>query len=120
MNLCDEGWRQIYTHMAENYANHMNTPNVKNLKDMFEKYLGVDPSNLDSVRFMDQLDSIITFRGGIVHQVKANKYVHIEDVINYLKVINEIVIGIDMLIREHIKETYKVKVPWNDTYIRIA
>jgi hypothetical protein len=52
--------------------------------------------------------------------VKANKYVHIEDVENYLKVINEIVIGIDMLVREHIKETYKVKVPWNDTYIRIA
>lgn len=92
----------------------------KNLKEIFEKHLGIAPGLLDSVKYIDQLDSIIEFRGEIVHQVKAATYVHIEDVKQDIQVINEIVIGIDTLIREHIKNTYNVKVPWNDTYTHIG
>ena len=120
MSLCDEGWRQIYKEIARNQANYLNSPKTKNLKELFEKHLGISPNLVDSVQNINQLDNIIEFRGEIVHQVRAAKYVHIEDVKQYLQIINEVVIGIDMLIREHIKCTYNVKVPWNDTYIHIA
>lgn len=120
MDLCDEGWRKIYKKIARTHADYLNSPNTKNLKEIFEKLLGIAPGLLDSVKYIDQLDSIIEFRGEIVHQVKAATYVHIEDVKQDIQVINEIVIGIDTLIREHIKNTYNVKVPWNDTYIHIG
>lgn len=120
MNLCDEGWRQIYIDIVRLQADHLNSPKIKNLKELFEKYLGILPTNVDKISNIDQLDSIIEFRGEIVHQVKSTTYVHIEDVQKHLNAINEIVIGIDLLIREHIKSIYNVKAPWNDTYVHIA
>ncbi len=120
MNLCDEGWRQIYINLVRLQAEHLNTPKVKNLKELFEKYIGISSNTIDSVSHIDKLDEIIEFRGEIVHQVKSTTYVHIEDVKKHLHSINEIVIGLDMMAREYIKNTYNVKVPWHDTYVHIA
>lgn len=119
-SLCDEGWRSVYRQIAKIQADHLNSPKVKNLKEIFEKLLGIFTTSVDSVKSIEKLDGIIEFRGEIVHRVKAAGYVHIEEVIHYLTVINEIVVGIDMLIREHIKNTFTVKVPWNDTYVHIG
>ena len=120
MNLCDEGWRQVYTQMARIQAAHLNSPNVNNLKEIYEKFLGISPSSVDALTSIEQLDTIIEFRGEIVHQVKPSTYVHIEEVKAHVKTINEIVIRIDIMIRDFIKNTYQVKVPWNDTYVHIA
>ena len=120
IGLCDEGWRQIYTNIVRVQAGHLNSPKVKNLKELFDKHLGISNTAVDTVPNINQLDGIIEFRGEIVHQVKTTTYVHIEDVTKHLNTINEIVIGIDMLIREHIKNAYNVKAPWNDTYVHIA
>lgn len=119
-SLCDEGWRQIYKDMVKLQTEHLNSPKSSILKDLFQKYVGVSTTHIDEVPCIGKLDEIITFRGEIVHQVKSATYVHIEDVKEHLKVINEIVIGIDVMIRDHIKNAYSVKVPWNDTYVHIT
>ena len=120
MELCDEGWRQIYTRIVRVQADHLNSPKVKNLKELFDKHLGISNAAVDTIPYITQLDGIIELRGEIVHQVKTTAYVHIEDVKKHLNTINEIVIGIDVLIKEHIKNAYKVKAPWNDTYVHIV
>lgn len=120
MALCDEGWRDVYTRMAKEQAKYFNSPKTKNLKEIYEKHLGIPSSAIDALDGIDRLDDIIEFRGEIVHQVKSSAYVHIEDVWEHLQTINEIVIGIDMMVRDHIKNLYHVKVPWNDTYVHMV
>ena len=97
-----------------------NTPKKENLKDLFKKFLGVKEASVDKIRDIDKLDDIVKYRGEIVHQVKAIKYVHIEDVKGHFATIHNIAIKIDLLIGKHIKNTYKVKIPWNATYTHIA
>lgn len=116
MSLCDEGWREVYSNIVRVQVDHLNSPKVKNLKELFEKLLGIDPTSIDAISNINQLDGIIEFRGEIVHRVKSTTYVHIEIVKEHHNTINQIVIGVDRLIREHIKSTYNVKYPWNDTY----
>lgn len=116
MSLCDEGWREVYSNIVRVQVDHLNSPKVKNLKELFEKILGIDPTSIDAISNINQLDGIIEFRGEIVHRVKSTTYVHIEIVKEHHNTINQIVIGVDRLIREHIKSTYNVKYPWNDTY----
>lgn len=120
IELCDEGWRNVYKNLIEKLLSAFNTPKKDNLKDLFKRFLGIKDSALDKIADIDKLDDIVKYRGEIVHQVKAIKYVHIEDVKMYITTIHNIAINIDLIIRKHIKSIYKVKAPWNDTYTFIA
>lgn len=116
-DLCDEGWRRVYKDMVEKQTQFLNTPSTKKIKELFGNFLGITAADLDAIPDFNNLDTVISFRGEIVHRVKATQYVHIEDVKAYICLIHNLAVNLDKTIKEHIRITYSVKAPWNDTYV---
>ena len=121
LELCDEGWRAVYRKIAKERTAALNTPKTDNLKVLFKELTGIKPRVIDAIVIdksqNNTLDPIIRFRGELAHRVKANHYVHIETVDEYLQTITQIVIELDKKICDHIKKQHMAsKQPWKKTY----
>ena len=118
IDLCDEGWRGVYRMIVKQETERLNTPNLRKLKDLFQKLIGIESTQWDLIPDITTLDDIIVFRGEITHRVRAATYVRIEKVAEYKEYIGSLVIAIERMLRDFIMANYSSKVPWNDTYDR--
>jgi len=117
INLCDEGWRDVYRQMVQEEIAKLNTPKVHNIISLFTKYIGLSESEINHIPNIDKLDPFVSFRGEITHRVKANSYVQIEDVIQNKDMVENLVKETDKLILSFFHRTYpSARVPWNNTY----
>lgn len=117
IELCDEGWRKVYTKMADKKTEKLNTPKTRQLIEMFSSLIGISENQIKKVDCINKLDAVISFRGEIAHRGRADAYVKIDKVKEERETIMKIVKSIDKTILWYFKTTNKNKrLPWNDTY----
>ena len=115
--LCDEGWRRIYRIIAEQETGKLNTPKKQQIQELFNRLIGISTTKIDDIPNIEDLDSVITFRGEIAHRVKAEQYVKIEQVKKNVQTVKELVVEIDKMIINYFRDYYPEKrVPWNNSY----
>lgn len=116
-DLCDEGWRGVYRTIAQKNTGNLNTPKKQQITALFGELVGIHKPQIDAVPGMDDLDTVITFRGEIAHRVKASQYVTIDQVRTGVGIIVNLVVEIDKMILGYFKNMYPDKrLPWNNTY----
>lgn len=117
MDLCDEGWSDVYRKIVDAEISKLNTPKKRQIKDLFEKLVGVSNQTIDNIVGIDDLDGVISFRGEIAHRVRAEQYVNIEQVYSNVNIICELTIEIDKMILDYFRNFYHGhRLPWNNTY----
>jgi hypothetical protein len=111
--LCDEGWRDVYKKIAKQKTDRLNTPKKQQIIDLFSSLVGIDKKVIDKVPQINDIDSLIRFRGDIAHRVKAENYVKIDQVINNEEIVSKVVQGIDNAIIKYFRDSYPQKrLPW--------
>jgi len=117
IDLCDEGWRDVYKQMTQDVIDDFNTPKVRQIKDLFSKHIGTTDSRIVGITNIDRLDDFVRFRGEITHRVKASSYVKIEKVVEGKELIAGLVMDIDRMLLDYLRSTYSDRrAPWNNTY----
>lgn len=117
IELCDTGWKEVYRCMVEKETARLNTPKKKQIGELFNNLLGIRVLDLENIEGIDDLDSVITFRGEIAHRVKAEQYVKIDQVRDNVKIISKLTVEIDKMILEYFRYCYPGRrLPWNYTY----
>ncbi|MBP5351773.1 MAG: hypothetical protein J6Y56_07415 [Fibrobacterales bacterium] len=118
LRLCDDGWKSVYNEIVEKEINALNTPSVRHLQRLFKILVGLPENGIESMPIdVKKLDDLIQFRGQITHKVKADKYVTIECVDEYMDCIRGLTIGMDKLLLKYMRNRYKMKkVPWKSVY----
>lgn len=77
MNWTEDGWKGMILDKLQDDITSLNTPNSKNLKILFKKYLDLKIEHAwrwRSVSFAEacrKLDAVITLRGSIAHRYKS-------------------------------------------------
>ena len=116
-DLCDEGWRKVYTKIANEKIEKLNTPKTRQLIEMFSSLVGISEKQIKEIDCINKLDDFISFRGEKAHRGRIDGYVKIDTVKEERETITKIVKSIDRTILGHFKITYtNTRLPWNDTY----
>lgn len=117
IELCDDGWKEVYRKLVDKETSKLNTPKKKQIGELFGNFLGIREQDLDNIPGINELDGVITFRGEIAHRVRAEQYVKIDQVKENVEIIRRLTIDIDKMILEYFKYCYPGKrLPWNSTY----
>lgn len=116
MDLVGRGWKDIYLkEIVKEKTDSLNTPKREQINNFFEKLIGVEKlsNNWSDKNFINEF---VSFRGTIAHQVRANKYVKIQDLRRYLEGVRTVVKETDLALYEHLKNYMDGYTPWNNTY----
>ena len=71
-----DGWKSVIRERFDEEVGSLNTPNARNIRYLFRRYLGVDVTRswrwagLSSAQACKKLDAVITLRGSLVHRSK--------------------------------------------------
>ncbi len=72
-----DGWKRVVRERFDEELGSLNTPNARNIRHIFRRYLGVDVTRswrwagVSSAQACKKLDAVITLRGNLVHRSKA-------------------------------------------------
>lgn len=104
-----DGWKSIIIDSFERFLNSFNTPNTRNVKSLFKRYLGVDPTTqwswqgVSSGKAQVQLDELIKLRGSVVHHGRkvhpssnSNNQVDRESVVKALNLVYNLVYSTEL------------------------
>ncbi|WP_442601828.1 HEPN domain-containing protein [Paenibacillus sp. KN14-4R] len=112
--LVEDSWKEYYSKITLQKTKLMNTPKKDNINNLFKNYLGVDELSSHWTN-KTIVNKFVSYRGDIVHKVKADSYVRVETLEFYLKEIEEIIKETDLYLKRYL--TSKVgSSPWNNTY----
>lgn len=111
-----EDWKKYYNDLIFYETKQLNTPKVKNIRQLFKKYFGIAESKIDDENYpFESLDDIISERGDVAHNLYSEEYLKKAKLLEYTDTIKDCVLEIDKLLYNEIPETIKGK-PWNNTY----
>ncbi len=111
-----EDWKKYYNDLIFYETKQLNTPKVKNIRQLFKKYFGIAESKIDDESYpFESLDDIISERGDVAHNLYSEEYLKKAKLLEYTDTIKDCVLEIDKLLYNEIPETIKGK-PWNNTY----
>lgn len=117
IELCDQGWKEVYKTLVRKEVERFNTPKKRQIIELFQSKIGIREDDISSIPGIDKLDEVITFRGEIAHRVKASQYVTIDKVREDVEIIMSIVVELDKMILDYFKNCYpEARIPWNNTY----
>ncbi len=117
MELCDEGWRNSYREITKLKTDYLNSPKVKNIKELFYSYIGISENKIANINNINKLDDFIALRGHITHRIKTKEYISISKLNESIELIENLVKLIDKTILDFFKETYpNEKNQWRNTY----
>lgn len=114
--LANDGWRGVLVAHAKLWCDGLNTPKAAPLNDMFHKLLGVDKLSDCWSCGAATVNDFVGVRGDIAHRGRYADYIKVQELTNYLTLIDQVAIETDNAISNYIKIVSPAKKkPWNVT-----
>ena len=111
-----EDWKKYYNDLIFYDTKQLNTPKLKNIRQLFKNYFGIAESKIDSENYpFEALDDIISARGDVAHNLYGETYLKKTKLLEYIDTVKDCVLELDKLLYNEIPEITKLK-PWNNTY----
>lgn len=115
--LSGDGWKRVYADIFEKevFSDYgFSTPKADKINKWALKFIGIEPMN-NYIRNKD-LNDFIAVRGNIAHQGIKAGYIGKHDVDWYIELIDDVVLHIDTVTGEHLKNFLNMnKKPWRNT-----
>lgn len=116
MSLCGEGWKDIYRSLAKMKTNQLRSLKLNDILVLLEEIVGVNKRHVEQINNIDKFNSVVEFQMDLMHKVRADSNVKIQQVENNEAVIKELAINIDREIITAFKDWYPKKRFWYDAY----
>ena len=110
LRLCGDGWKDVLRELFKEEIGRLNTPNTKNIQDLFLNLLQLDVSNILAPK-SERLKNFISLRGEIAHKGVKAGHVSYQEVLAGYSLIQTIVDELDNSLAEILKERFG-KIPW--------
>lgn len=115
LDLVGKGWKDVYINeIVIVKADSLNTPKKEQIDDLFEKLIGIKKLS-DHWSDKTFINDFVSFRGTIAHRIKADEYVKVHVLQQYLEGVRNVVKETDLTLYEYLKN-YLGRTPWNNTY----
>ncbi|MBT9155022.1 MAG: hypothetical protein DDT39_01712 [Firmicutes bacterium] len=114
--LANDGWRGVLVAHAKLWCDGLNTPKAGPLNDLFQKLLGVSKLSSGWSCGDSKINDFVGVRGDIAHRGRYADYITLQELKEYLELIDKIAVETDNAIALHIKAiSPQKKKPWNIT-----
>ena len=112
-----DDWKMYYNNLIVYDTRYLNTPKVKNIRQLFKNYFGIAENEIDDTIFpFKSLDDIVSERGAVAHNLYSAEYLKKNKLLEYTDTIKTCVLELDKLLYDKIPEITRLK-PWNNTYV---
>lgn len=103
LRLADEGWKSVLAEICIYKTEKLNTPKGGNIDELFDTLLGysglMDSWSID----LNDIDNIVTVRGGVAHRGTSDYYVKINELKEYRRIIITTAFETDNIIPEYFR-----------------
>ena len=114
LELAGEGWKSLYRNHANETLAGLNTPKSGNLDPLFKRFLGVPSISGNWTVGAQVINDFVGVRGDIAHRGRDARYVTINRLSEYKRVISSAAIDIDNFLSEFLRDsTLGIARPWN-------
>lgn len=114
LELAGEGWKSLYRNHAHETLAGLNTPKSGNLDPLFKRFLGVPSISGNWTVGAQTINDFVGVRGDIAHRGRDARYVTINRLAEYKRVISSAAIDTDNFLSEFLRDsTPGMARPWN-------
>lgn len=85
--LADDGWKTRLRTICLDKTEKLNTPKTENITTLFRQLLGYETIGVNWTNDTEDIDNVITVRGGVAHRGTSDYYVKNTELLDYRRII---------------------------------